>query len=162
MMRVSVFLATFLITVAALGESPRINVPRPPYAYEVLDAIPSGMSLKADRSEIARFLDEKQLAKTNFAKGVHRACLPHLSGDLSAQDFAAKLDRELQKMREAMSAAYDRMSAQLSASGQSVLRGTISQSGRMSADTVAVDVVAASPVEAESLFKILCDKALTP
>jgi hypothetical protein len=160
-MKIAVFLACSLSVLPALAQSHRINVKRAAYAYEIVDSIPGRVSLDADRSEIAQFLAEKRAASTEFIKGVRSACLSFQKGRQTAKEFATLFDDEITKRNGSVSSAYQRMSDRLSAAGLSVLRETVTEADRQSADLVAADVVAVAPVEAERIFEVICNSATT-
>jgi hypothetical protein len=115
---------------------------------------------KEDRSEIARFLDEKQLASATFIKNIRGACVLLREHQTPIKQFAVSFDSAVVTRNSAVSSAYERMLDRLSAVGRAALHESVTTYDRESADLVAADVVVAAPVEAERMFEILCNKAM--
>jgi hypothetical protein len=141
----------------AFAQTPRINVARPAYAYELLIAVPSGMANQNDRANVTTFLSEKKKARTDFVVAAEGACPAFLHGGLTAVQFAAELDSAVDKMNLAIALAYEQMLGRLSVGGISAVRAAIDAATmKDSAETRAVDIVATAPGAAESSFKELC------
>lgn len=153
-MRRFVFFAVFAaLTSAATAQEYRLNVPRPAYDYELVEAGTAEKLDAGDREKLAGFLAERQAAAVRARTA---PCPEFLSGKTSLAEFAASLDHAIEEMHIEIAAAYQRMEDRLSSPGRSELQRTLADKSAWSAQTRAVDIVAAAPRAAQASFTDLC------
>jgi hypothetical protein len=153
-----VFLSAFwTVTSVATGQEYRINVPRPAYDYEVIQAATAEKLDAADRDKLSGFLLERQGA---IERARTAPCPEFLNGKISVAEFAERLDRAIETMHVQIAAAYQQMAGRLSSSGKSELQRAIADLPAWSAQTRAVDIVVAAPRAAKESFTDMCNGAV--
>jgi IMP cyclohydrolase len=154
-MKPAVLLFLALATTTLAAQTPRSNVARPAYPYEVLDAVPEGIE-EADREIVSDFLSGKREARSGFESEVQKLCPQYMEDDLTTAEVALSLDEEAKWMDRTIAAAYEAMTRRLSPDSKAALAIEVQRADKTVTVTRMVDLEAAAPEALDRIFRHMC------